>query len=295
MTSRRGHYDIPLKRDATGRFLPWIIALMVYLATLALAASMVLSGLAQRWDSGLSDSLTIQVSPLPAATPAMVETRVEQVRRLLETLPGVSAATTVPRADALALVEPWLGGGALLAELPVPALIDVALAAGADIQGIRTRVQATFPAVSVEDPGTWLADLRRLAGTVQWVSILVVGLIGAVAVAAVVFAASAGFAVHRAEVELLHVLGASDGYVAGQFQRHMLRLAIVGGGGGALLALGTLGALDRAAAGMEAALLPDLALAPAQWAMLLLVPLTAALLAALTARMTVMRALGRLP
>lgn len=293
--SRSGHYDIPLKRDATGRFLPWIIALMVYLATLALAASMVLSGLAQRWDTGLSDSLTIQVSPLPDASPAAIDTRVEQVRRMLETLPGVTAAVTVPRADALALVEPWLGGGALLAELPLPSLIDVSLGGGADIQAIRTRVQATFPAVSVEDPGTWLADLRRLAGTVQWVAVLVVGLIGGVAVTAVIFAASAGFAVHRADVELLHVLGASDGYVAGQFQRHMLRLSLVGGGVGAGLALGTLFAIDSAAAGMEAAMLPDLALTPDQWALLLVVPLTAAVLAALTARMTVIRALGRLP
>lgn len=293
--SRRGHYDIPLKRDATGRFLPWIIALMVYLATLALAASMVLSGLAQRWDTGLSDSLTIQVSPLPDAAAGSLQTRTEQVQRLLETLPGVEAVRPVPREEALALVEPWLGDSALVAELPVPALIEVGLEDGADVAGIRDRVQSTFPAVSVEDPGTWLADLRRLAGTVQWVAVLVVGLIGAVAVAAVVFAASAGFAVHRSEVELLHVLGASDGYVAGQFQRHMLRLALVGGGAGALLALGTLAAMDRVAAGMQAALLPDLELAAIQWAMLLVVPAAAALLAAATARITVLRALGRLP
>jgi cell division transport system permease protein len=293
--SRRGRYDIPLKRDATGRFLPWIIALMVYLATLALAVSMVLSDLAARWDAGLSDSLTVQVSPLPANSPLQEQARVAQVARLLETLPGVAAVRPLERAESMALLEPWLGDGALLAELPVPALVEADLAAGADIAAIRRQVQATFPAVTVEDPGTWLADLRRLAGTVQAVAVAVVALIGGVAVAAVIFAASAGFAVHRSEVELLHVLGASDGYVAAQFQRHMLRLAALGGGTGALLALATLAALDRAAAGMQAALLPDLALTLPQWSSLLAVPAAAVILAALTARATVMRALARLP
>lgn len=293
--SRRGRYDIPLKRDATGRFLPWIIALMVYLATLALAVSMVLSDLAARWDAGLSDSLTVQFSPLPANSALQEQARVAQVARLLETLPGVAAVRPLERAESMALLEPWLGGGALLAELPVPALVEADLAAGADIAAIRRQVQATFPAVTVEDPGTWLADLRRLAGTVQGVAVAVVALIGGVAVAAVIFAASAGFAVHRSEVELLHVLGASDGYVAAQFQRHMLRLAALGGGAGALLALATLAALDRAAAGMQAALLPDLALTLPQWASLLTVPAAAVILAAVTARATVMRALARLP
>jgi len=293
--NRRGTYDIPLKRDAAARFLPWIIALMVYLATLALATSMALSDMAARWDSGLTGSLTIQVTPLSTAGAAPVADRVDAVLSRLAQFPGVADARALPREETLALVEPWLGSAALVQELPVPALIDVTLDPRADIAGIRDTLESSVPGVSVEDPGTWLSDLRGLAATVQWVAAAIVLLIGGAAVAAVIFAASAGFAVHRGEVELLHVLGASDGYVAGQFQRHVLRLTMIGGGAGAVLAIVTLLVFARAAAGLEAALLPSLSLSPVQWAALLSVPVLAAALAAVTARMTVMRALERLP
>ncbi|HYE48339.1 MAG TPA: hypothetical protein VEB20_02030 [Azospirillaceae bacterium] len=292
---RRGHYDIPLKRDATGRFLPWLIALMVYLATLAVAAAMVLSDLAARWDSGLSGSLTVQVSPLSGSRADPLEERVAAAVELLRRTPGVAEADALPMSEAARLVQPWLGDGALVPELPLPALIDVTLAPRADVARIRQQVTAAVPGATVEEPGSWLADLRRLAATVQFVAVAVVGLIGGAAVAAVVFAANAGLAMHREEVELLHVLGAADRYVAGQFQRHVVGLTLLGGGIGGGLAAATLFALDRVSSGLESALLPPVALTLEQWASLLAVPALAGVLAALTARLTVMRALERLP
>jgi cell division transport system permease protein len=293
--SRRAHFDIPLKQDATGRFLPWIIALMVYLAVLALAASLVLSGLAQRWDSDLSGNLTVQVSP--AGTASRME-QDERVRKVMDALAGSAFVADAQRLDdaaARALVEPWLGDGALLAELPVPVLIDVKLADGASADQLADQIKSIGPGITVEDPARWLGDLRRIARTVQALSAAIILLIGGAAVASIIFAASAGFAVHRGEVELLHVMGASDSYVAGQFQRHILRQAIFGGGIGFILSLLTLLGLQQAGRGLDAALLPSMALHMRDWLWLPLVPLMAAFLAALTARLTVIRALERLP
>lgn len=293
--SRRAHFDIPLKQDATGRFLPWIIALMVYLAALALAASLVLSGLAQRWDNSLSGNLTVQISPAGATTRAHLEDRVRLVMDRLAGSAFVVDASRLPDDEARALVEPWLGDGALVAELPLPVLIDVRLAEGASAAALAEQVERVTDGVTVEDPARWLGDLRRVARTVQGLSVAIIALIGGAAVASIIFAASAGFAVHRGEVELLHVMGASDSYVAGQFQRHILRQAILGGGLGFLLALLTLWGLQQAGRGLDAALLPNMALALRDWLWLPLVPLVAAGLAALTARLTVIRALERLP
>ncbi|HYC05237.1 MAG TPA: hypothetical protein VED40_18230 [Azospirillaceae bacterium] len=291
----RSRYDIPLKRDATGRFLPWLIALMVYLATLAVAAAMILSGLATRWDSGLSGSLTVQVSPLAAGNAAPLDERVGAAADLLRRTPGVATVRPLSMEDAAKLVQPWLGDGALVPELPLPALIDVTLSSGADVARIRQQIVAAVPGATVEEPGSWLADLRRLAATVQFVAVAVVALIGGAATAAVIFAANAGLAMHREDVELLHVLGAADRYVAAQFQRHVVGLTVLGGGIGAGLAALTLLALDKMSSGLEAALLPPVALSLPQWGSLVAVPLLATLLAALAARLTVLRALERLP
>lgn len=293
--SRRAHFDIPLSQDATGRFLPWIIALMVYLAALALAASLILSGLARRWDGELTAGLTVQVSPAGTVNARALDERVRLVMDALSGSAFVADAQRVSDEKARALVEPWLGEGALLAELPLPVLIDVRLSPGADAASLAEQLSRAAPGVTVEDPARWLGDLRRLARTVQALSIGIIALIGGAGVASIIFAASAGFAVHRDEVELLHVMGAADSYVAGQFQRHMLRQSLIGGLIGFVLALITLFGLQQAGRGLDAALLPNMALSLRDWLWLPAVPVTAALLAAMTARLTVIRALGRLP
>lgn len=292
--SRRGQFDIPLRRDATGRFLPWMIALMVYLAALALAAALVLSDLARRWEAGLSGGVTIQVSP-PADDRGGLDRRVQQVLGVLANSAEVRDARALPREEAAKLVEPWLGGAELVADLPLPALVDVRLVPGADVQALEKRVESAVPGAVLEDPARWLADLRRLATAVQALAVAIIALVGGAAVATVIYAAAAGFAVHRSEVELLHVIGASDGYVAAQFQRHVLRLTLAGGAVGFGLALLTLLGLERAGRNLDAALLPEVALGLPQLALLLAVPAVACLLAALAARVTVMRALGKLP
>ena len=291
---RRAHFDIPLSQDATGRFLPWIIALMVYLAALALAVSLILSGLARRWDSELTAGMTVQVAPTGTANERELDERVRKVMDALSASAFVATASRLSDADARALVEPWLGQGALISELPLPVLIDVRLTDGANVADLSEQLNRAAPYVTVEDPARWLGDLRRLARTVQAVSVGIIALIGGAGVISIIFAASSGFAVHRQEVELLHVMGATDGYVAGQFQTHMLRQALLGGGVGFLLALATLWGLEQAGQGLGASLLPDMALSLRDWAWLPVVPVVAALLAALTARLTVMRALGRL-
>jgi cell division transport system permease protein len=191
-------------------------------------------------------------------------------------------------------VEPWLGPAARTADLPLPALVDVRIAAGTDVAALRGRLQTT-PGVTVEEPGTWLADLRLLAQSVRWVSMALLLVIGSAAVGAVIFSANAGLAVHRPEVELLHVMGATDAHVARQFQRHMTRLALTGALAGFAVAALTLAGLGRMAARVNAALLPDLALSAWQWGALAAVPLLAGALAAASSRLTVIRTLERLP
>jgi cell division transport system permease protein len=293
--SRRGPAVLSLRRDATGRFLPWLIALMVFLSTLAVAAALLLSGWAQRWDSGLDGSLTIQVSPVGDKAPASLDERVQLVLHALSGVPGIINARPVPMADAARLVEPWLGDGALLQDLPLPALIDVTAGPAVDVTALRQRLATAVPGTSVEEPGVWLRDLRRLARLVEAVALVIVALIGGAAVAVVVFAAKAGLAMHQDEVDLLHVMGATDSHVADQFQRHILRLSLTGGAGGTAVALVTLAALSLLSRTVEGTLLPPLTLAPLQWLVLAAVPVAAGALAAISARLTVLRALERLP
>src|SRR5690606_11203509 len=55
-----------LQRDSSSRFLPWIIALMVFMGALALAAAMMVDAAVDRWDRGLRGSLSVQIPPGPS-------------------------------------------------------------------------------------------------------------------------------------------------------------------------------------------------------------------------------------
>ena len=292
----RARLDLPLERDGSGRFLPWIVALMVYLASLALAGTLVLRDAVARWDRGLSGTLTVE---LPAGSSE--DGAIGLALNVLRATPGVTRADPFDARRTAALLEPWLGTDIDAADLPLPRLIDVETGpnAGVDLAALGQRLGAAVPGAQLDDHRRWLDRVLRTALAIEAVAGAVVALVGLAAVLAVVFATRTGLAVHHGIVEVLHLIGARDGYIARQFERHALRLGVKGGIAGLVLAIGTL--VGVAAASQVGAIddpvrvLPALSAPAIEWALLLLLPAAAGLVAMLTARITVLRALKRLP
>lgn len=289
--------DLPLERDGSGRFLPWIVALMVYLASLALAGTLVLRDAVARWDRGLSGTLTVE---LPAGS--RDDGAVELALKVLRATPGVVRADPFDARRTAALLEPWLGTDIDAADLPLPRLIDVETEppAGVDLVALGQRLRAAVPAAQLDDHRRWLDRVLRTALAIEVVAGAVVALVGLAAVLAVIFATRTGLAVHHGIVEVLHLIGARDGYIARQFEWHALRLGIKGGIAGLVLAIATLVGVAAAASQVGAIddavrVLPALSAPAIEWALLLLLPAAAGLVAMLTARITVLRALKRLP
>jgi cell division transport system permease protein len=286
--------EVPFHSDASRRFVPLIVAAMVYLAALALTGAMAIGGTIERWSAGLQGTLTVQ---LPSATgdTAALETaaRTETALAALLGTSGVATAVPLEAAELRALLEPWLGAGNIPGDLPVPVLIDVTIEPGAavDLDALRQLLRNVVPGATLNDNGVWLEQLIRLARSVQWVAAIVVALVGTAAVAIVVFATRAGMSVHRDTIELLHVIGARDSYIARQFQFQAMKLGLTGGVIGLAFAGATLAALALAGSGVRAPLVPRVSLDALQSLALAALPLLAALIATATARTTVLRAL----
>ena len=301
MLFRRG--DLPLERDPTGRFLPWLVALMVYLAALALVCAMVMNKMVERWDTGLSGSITVQIPPRqgapgdPAEAGAAADASLDAVIEILLATPGVISAEVLEPDEIAHLLEPWLGAGASYGDLPLPELIAVGIdpSAAPDFEKLSQRLARAAPGTMLDDHQSWLGQLLDLARSIELVAVLVVVLVGASAVTMVVFATRMGLAIHGRVIELLHLIGAQDSYVAREFEAHSLKLALRGGVLGLALAVLTVILVERLFERMEAALLPDLTLLPGEWALLALLPLVVAGIAMLTARLTVLGTLGRMP
>ncbi len=293
-----GNADLPLARDASGRFLPWLVAFMVYLATLALVSSMIMNALVERWDRGLADRLTVQI-PAPASTAEAgeQEARIDSSIDVLTSTPGVADVTVLDDSELSALLDPWLGDAELARELPLPTLIAVTLDADApaDLTTLALRLDAAVPGAVVDDHQRWVGGLVSLTRSVDLIAGLVVLLVGLAAVITVVFVTRTGLAIHRQVIELLHLIGAQDSYIARQFQTHAMKLGFKGGILGFAAALATIYAAGLLLSGSGRVLLPNFELGLREWILLGLLPLLATLVAMLTARWTVLRTLARFP
>jgi cell division transport system permease protein len=294
----RQRLDIPLNRDSSVRFLPWIIGLMVYLAGLALAGTLVLNGTLARWDRSLTGTLTVQ---LPPTEPGKDDALPLVLQTLRET-PGVKNAEPLGAEATGRLLEPWLGNALSADELPMPRLVDLRIDTDAppDLAALRARLAAAAPQAVLDDHRLWLDRLASLVVSIELTALAVVALIGAAAVLIVVFTTRAGLAVHHGVIEVLHFIGARDRYIARQFERQALELGLRGGVMGLVLTIATLALIGHASdatalLGERVRLLPALELRFWHWLLLALLPAAAALIAMVTARFTVLRALARMP
>jgi cell division transport system permease protein len=292
----RARSILPLSRDPASRFLPWLIAFMVWLAGLALAAAMQLSTTSDAWVTGIAGRITVQVMPLAGEEADALDDRVGRAIVLLRSTPGIARADALPKEESIALLEPWLGTSGLVETLPVPRLIDVVLEDGApvDTAALNARLAEAVPGTALEDHGLWLARLVALAGAIEIIAFTIVGLIAMATVATIVFTTKTGLAIHKEVVQLLHLIGARDGFIARQFQAHAFWLGFKGGLAGFALVAATVALIAYLAGRVEAGLLPPLALGVREWMALAAVAVAVALIAMVTARVTVLRALARM-
>jgi cell division transport system permease protein len=292
----RQHFDLPLGEDGSGRFVPWIVAVMVYLATLSVAAGMAVNRSVDKWNIGLEGTITVEI----AASNASAEDAKERMARalsLLRATAGVRSAIPLADDEISRLLEPWLGQGEIPLTLPIPQLIDVRLEAGTklDLDALGTLLENAVPGARLDDHQYWTERLSDFGRSVQITSAFIVALVALAGGGTVIFATRAGLAIHREVIELMHLVGSRDSYIAGQFQAHAMSLSLRGGVVGLALGAATLEILRAIAAPIEGSLLPTVTITAGAWAVLAALPLLAGLIATITARVTVVRALREMP
>jgi cell division transport system permease protein len=295
---RRKPADVPLAKDVSDRFLPWLVAFMVYFVALAAVGATTIHEVVAHWDKGLSGQLTVEIPPpAPDASETERRERIDSVIRILTRTGGVEEVTLYGDEDIAELLEPWLGGGLAEQDLPLPEIIAVTIDTDAPpaLAPLAEQLEAAVPGTLLDDHKRWLGKLLDLALFVQIFAGVIVLLVGAIAVMAVVFVTRTGLSVHREVIEILHLIGARDHYIARQFQRHALMLGLRGGVIGSVLAVATLLAVGQALGPVESALPRVLSLSLVEWGLLALLPVVTAAVAMITARLTVLGTLARMP
>ncbi len=294
METRQSGRILPREKGAAP--LDVVIAVMAFLAALALGASLLANRAALSWREGLEGKLTVQILP-PAEGNAQTALAAETdaVLAVLRNTDGIVHAGAVSQEDEIALVKPWLGADALVSDLPLPQLIDAAIRPGArvDVSALAVRVKAAAPDAVIDDHSHWIGRLKALADTVIYSAYGILLLIAVATAAAVTFATRAGLEAHHEIVGLLHQMGAHSGFIARAFERHYAFSAFLAAAIGAgLAALVYVAAGGLELAGVEpVAFLPPLSLDARELLWLGAVPLGSGLIGWATARLSVLAAL----
>jgi cell division transport system permease protein len=215
-----------------------VVAIMTFLASLTTGVVMLVRAAANEWQADVAREVTIQIRP---AAGRDIEADVAKAAAIARASPGVSEVRPYSREETMQLLEPWLGTGLSLDDLPVPRVIVVRIASGAapDLAQLRQALGDEIAGASLDDHRGFVARMRAMSGAVLAGGVGVLLLVFAATVLSVTFATRAAIATNRPVIEVLHLIGAKDDFIAGHFQRHFLQLGLKGGliGGGAAIAL----------------------------------------------------------
>jgi len=287
--------------------MPWVVAIMVALTVIAAAAGLALSNIAGAARAELSGGLTVQILE---AQPDLRSRQAAASLAVLQSEPGVSGVRQVPDAEVDALLSPWLGsnGGLGVAGasqgsvdtadvVPVPALIDAHLdgtIAPERLAALRARILHVAPAARIDAQASWLRPVFGAIASLQMLALALMVLLAAAMASAVLLAARSALGNQRGTIEIVHMLGGTDGQIARIFARAFGLDAALGGALGGGIAVVVIVVLGGRFAGLGAGLVAGGALTWFDWAGLVLIPLAGVGLAMLTARQSVLGALRKM-
>jgi cell division transport system permease protein len=211
---------------------------MTFLASLTAGAVVLVRAAASDWQSELAREVTIQVRPMAERD---LEADVAKAAAIAREFPGIADVRPFSKEESARLLEPWLGTGLALDDLPVPRIIVVRLAAGAtpDLDQLRRLLVSEVPSASLDDHRGFIQRMRAMVNVALIAGLAVLGLVLVVTILSVTFATRAAMAANRPVIEVLHFVGAKQSFITGHFQRHFLLLGLKGGaiGGGCAIAL----------------------------------------------------------
>jgi cell division transport system permease protein len=228
------------RASIAGRALVAVVAIMTFLASITTGTVLLVSASAAEWQSEVASEITIQVRPVAGRD---IERDAAAVTEAMRAQPGIVEVRPFTKDQSAKLLEPWLGSGLVLDDLPVPRVIVARVQPGTplDLAALRTRVTQAAPTASVDDHRAWIERMRSMSGATVFAGIGILALVIIATIISVSFATRGAMAANRPIVEVLHFVGAGDRYIANRFLRHFLRLGLQGGvigGGIAMLGFG---------------------------------------------------------
>lgn len=223
----RGQTSIVPAGDVAGQALVVVIAIMTFLSSLAIGGVDLIRYSAQNWENQILQEATIQVRPTDGLD---IEKTLNYAVELVKGFRGIKSAEIVDRAQTERLLEPWLGTGLELKELPIPRLIIVTLDGSNDVDFgmISDAIATQIPGGSFDDHRNAISRLVMMAHATVVIGLVILALVISALTLTIIFATRSALSANAHIVEVLHFIGAESGFIARQFDFHFFKTGFKG-------------------------------------------------------------------
>ena len=282
--------DLPFDKDDANRFIPWVMGLMVFLATLALVGAATVSSVVNKWDQYSERSFKVEVAAPPFESPHFVQQNLERQHKAMEIL---EATAGVKKIHIIANSQPrylttYTNGG------PMPVILEVTIRDGyrVDLKSLQETLSRHVSEIIIHDNQQERLTAVRVAQSAVWISVIVSCLLGLAAVVTIAFVTLTGLSVHRQTLDVLNIVGARRNYIAKLFQEHATRMAFKGGLIGVIFSLLTLAWLRKFIGAIDIPFVVEGIPSAQIWFIIVSTPIVGIILTAFAAKLTVLSALS---
>ena len=291
--------EVPLQDDNSSIFLQVMVCIAVFLFGVTLSGVLSINAMLNAWNESILGALTVQVMPVVEnnrdAAQAEVLKQQSKAVEFLNQWPGVEKAEPLTDKQLNHLIQPWLGDGVEVSDLPIPRLIDVKLKKNVQVDFLKLaeKLAEVAPLASIDDHKLWLDKLIKFADSLRVLALVVLLLVVVVTSGAIFYCTQTSLGLHKYVIGILHLMGAKDTYVAQQYAKKTAFLGFVGGVYGLVLAVPTILGVANLAKQIEGGIVSETTLSMSDWGIVFSLPVFSGFISMLTAYYTVKHTLAK--
>lgn len=285
--------------DTNLGFLPWITAFMVFLACITLYAFLSLNTFLKNWDNEISNSAVIQIIPDLSKEKITedLNNKTEKAKTILEKNKNISNIKLLNTQEMEKLLSPWIGENINYDEINIPKIIEITFNTKIEkefiIKQIETELKEINGDFEIETYKSWTKNMYRMINAFKILSTVIILFITIAIIATVIYATKTNLKIHKPYIEILHLIGAKDSFIANKFALHTLGLSIFGSILGLIIAIPTTAGISKLANSVSI-IQNNNSINLKDYMIISLIPVITSLISVITAKITVYKTLNKM-
>ena len=296
----KNKFEIPTQEDNTSTFVSVLTAIYMYLFVIMLAIFMAINAMANNWEKDIAGSITVQVTPIENDNKHIDDVKTkEQLNKVLQFMERISGVESVQVLDDQVvekLMSPWIGNKVDLSTLPIPRLLDVKLKPNAELNydEITRGLRLLTANASIDNHRLWLNRLIKFATSLKTVALAILLMVVAICAFSVYYSARTSLNINTNSIEILHIIGAKDDYIAKLYAKNYAKIGFFAGVIGLMAAVPCIILVGKYGISTGSGLLNGAGLSTTAWGLIMLTPLFSLLYSMVTSYFAVLKSLEKM-